>query len=366
MQEHSYARKVFTVVGIVAIVALVILLVIWAIDALLLIFAAILFAVFLRGLADWLNERTNIGKGISLGIVTISLFLSFGLAIYFLAPDIADQVKELRTELPQSINKLREKLQNFGWGRLILQKIDASQMANGEGANIGLTQVGKFFSSTFGIIINFVIFLLLGIYLAAEPRLYVKGFLRLFPPNRRERVSDVLSAIGETLRWWLVGKFCSMVIIGVATTVGLRLLGIPLSLTLGLIAAITSFIPNFGPIIAVIPAALIALANNPISALYVLLLYYGIQFFESYLITPNIERQTVRLPPALTISTQLLLGVLVGGLGLVLATPLVAVGLVLTQMLYIEDVLGEDIVTPNEKQAANLEEKSAAENQANS
>ena len=121
-------------------------------------------------------------------------------------------------------------------------------------------------------------------------------------------------------------------------------------------AAVTSFIPNFGPIIAVIPAALLALANNPISALYVLLLYYCIQFVESYLITPNIERHTVRLLPGITISTQLILGVLIGGQGLILATPLVAVGLVLVQKLYIEDVLGESNDNAAERQGKNKSE----------
>lgn len=336
--------------AIVVFVILLILLIVFAVDALLLAFASILLAVFLRGLADWLHERTNIGKGFSLAIVGVSLVIFLVGSIYLLAPDVADQIKELQRQLPESFNKLRGTLENYNWGRLILQRIPDMNQSVPEGG-AALSQVGKVFSSTFGVLINFFIFLLLGIYLAAEPKLYVEGFLKLFPQNRRERAREVLAAIGETLRWWLVGKFCSMLIIGVATTIGLRLLGIPLSLTLGLFAALLTFIPNFGPIIAVIPAVLLALANNPISALYVLLLYYGIQFFESYLITPNIERHTVELPPALTISTQLILSFLVGGLGLVLATPLVAVFIVLVQMLYIEDVLGDDLKTPDEKRS---------------
>jgi predicted PurR-regulated permease PerM len=342
--------NVIRTVAIAAFVVLVILLFVFAIDGLMLAFASVLLAVFLRGLADWLSERTNIGKGFSLAIVGISLLTFLVGAVYLLAPDVADQYKELQREIPESVSKLRGTLEKYNWGRVILQKIPemGDAVSNGDGGN-AISQVGKFFSSTFNVILNFVVFLLLGIYLAAEPRTYTEGFLLLFPQNRRGRIREVLEAIGETLRWWLVGKFASMLVIGVMTTIGLRLLGVPLSLTLGLFAALLTFIPNFGPIIAVIPAALLALANNPISALYVLLLYYGIQFVESYLITPNIERHTVQLPPALTIATQLILSVLVGGLGLVLATPLVAVAMVLVQMLYIEDILGEDIQTPNEK-----------------
>jgi predicted PurR-regulated permease PerM len=342
MANQFFTEKVLTTISIVVFVVLLILLVVFAINALLLIFGAILFAVFLRGLADLLAEKTGLGKGLSLAIVGLSLVFVFGGAIYLLAPSVADQVKELRDELPRSIDNLRGKLEQTNWGRLILQQIPApAEIANGGESGETIKQVGKFFSSTLNVLLKFVVFVLLSVYLAAEPQLYLNGFLRLFPKKRRDRAREVLHAIGETLRWWLVGKFCSMIIIGILTTVGLWALGVPLYLTLGLFAAVTSFIPNFGPIIAVIPAALIALANNPISALYVLLLYYCIQFVESYLITPNIERHTVRLPPGITISTQLNLSDLIGGQGLILATPLVAAGLVLVRKLYIEDILGE-------------------------
>jgi predicted PurR-regulated permease PerM len=132
-----------------------------------------------------------------------------------------------------------------------------------------------------------------------------------------------------------------MLIIGVLTTAGLSILGVPLALSLGIFAALLTFIPNFGPIIAVLPAVLFALVESPTKALYVLALYIGIQMIESYLITPLIERETVSLPPVLTIFFQIFLGVLVGGLGLILATPLLTVIIVLVKMLYIEDILGD-------------------------
>lgn len=348
--NQFFTRKVFTTVAIVVFAVLLILLAIFATNALLLIFGAILFAVFLRGLADLLAERTGLGKGLSLAVVGFTLVFAFGAAIYLLAPNVADQIRELRTELPRSIANLRGKLEQTGWGRTILEQIPApEEILNDRGENgETIKQVGRLFSSTISVFLKFVVFVLLSVYLAAEPRLYVNGFLRLFPKSKRKRAEEVLQAIGETLRWWLVGKFCSMIIIGILTTVGLWALGVPLYLTLGLFAAVTSFIPNFGPIIAVVPAALIALANNPITALYVLPLYYFIQVFESYLITPNIERRTVRLPPGLTISTQLVLSVLIGGQGLILATPMVAVATVLVKMLYVEDVLGDDMKTADE------------------
>jgi predicted PurR-regulated permease PerM len=190
-------------------------------------------------------------------------------------------------------------------------------------------------------IANFFIAILVAIYLASEPQTYIHGFTKLFPLGRRARVREVLAEIGETLQWWLVGKSGSMLVIGILTWIGLSIIGVPLALTLGLIAGLLSFIPNFGPILSAIPAILLAFIESPVSALYVIGLYVGIQLFESNLVTPWIERQTVELPPALTILSQLTLAVLIGGLGLVLATPVLAVIMVLVQMLYIQDVLGD-------------------------
>lgn len=132
-----------------------------------------------------------------------------------------------------------------------------------------------------------------------------------------------------------------MIVIGVLTAIGLWLLGVPMAVTLALIAALLTFIPNIGPILAVVPAALLALLQSPMQVVYVCLLYFGIQTFESYLLTPLVQRRTVSLPPALTIFAQVLAAVLLGGLALSLATPMAAALVVLVRMLYLEDVLGD-------------------------
>jgi predicted PurR-regulated permease PerM len=135
-------------------------------------------------------------------------------------------------------------------------------------------------------------------------------------------------------------------VIGVLTALGLWLLGVELALTLGLLAALLTFIPNLGPVLALVPAVLLALMHSPTRALYVTLLYLAIQTVESYVLTPLVQRRTVSLSPALTITAQVALGVLLGGLGLVLATPLTILLLVLIQMLYIEDTLGDSVKVP--------------------
>jgi predicted PurR-regulated permease PerM len=186
-----------------------------------------------------------------------------------------------------------------------------------------------------------MIILAIGFYMAVAPRVYVEGVIHLVPVTRRGRAGEVLQALGRTLRWWLFGRWISMTVVGLLTTAGLWLLGVPLALTFGLLAALLTFIPYLGPIISAIPPMLLVLVQSPMQALYVVSLYLGVQGVESYLLTPLVQQRTVSVPPALTITAQVLLGLLLGTFGVILATPLIAVTLVLVKMLYIEDVLGK-------------------------
>jgi predicted PurR-regulated permease PerM len=169
----------------------------------------------------------------------------------------------------------------------------------------------------------------------------VGGTIRLLPKKRRARIREVFGEAGETLRHWLVGRAILMALNGGLTALGLWLLGTPLALTLGILTGLLNFIPNVGPLIAGIPAVLIAWTQGGTQALHVFLLYLVLQNVDGYVLTPLVQQRTVSLPPALTILAQLLLGILAGTLGLLLATPLAAAALVFVKRLYVEDVLGD-------------------------
>jgi len=350
--DQSFARKVILTVAIVLLALLLILLVYFTLDVLLLIFSSILLAIFLRGIADRLRRYLNVSEVFSVLLVTVLLLGLLAGAIAVLAPDVAEQARHLREELPRSATAAANYISQYGWGRALIEQLPSLENARSV-LNPGalLAGVGGFFSSTIGTVGNFFVVALLGIYIACEPRTYVRGFTNLFPLDQRTRVREIIFAVGETLQWWLVGKVGSMLFIGLLTWVGLYLLGVPLALTLGLIAGLLSFIPNFGPIISALPALLLAFIppGSPMKALYVLILYVGVQLVESNVVTPFIERETVEIPPALTIIFQLALAVLVGWLGLVLATPLLAVFIVVIEMVYIEDVLGDRRTEVTEK-----------------
>jgi predicted PurR-regulated permease PerM len=133
--------------------------------------------------------------------------------------------------------------------------------------------------------------------------------------------------------------------IAIATWIGLLVLGIPLALALAVLAGLLTFIPNFGPVIAAVPAMLLALLEGPTQVLYVGILYLGLQTVESYTLEPYVMRKADDLAPALVIAWQLFLGVTLGTLGLIFATPLLVVVTVLVQRFYIEDVLGDRLIT---------------------
>lgn len=358
--DKSFIERVLITIGFVILAFLLLVLLYFSFDVILVVFAAALLAIFLRGIADLLGRFIKLGNVWMVLISATLLLLVFAGAIAGLAPSVADQAEHLRQEIPKSIDAARNYLTQFNWGRAVIEQFpDTQTIWNSVTSTAMLSRVGGIFSTTLGAVGNFFIVILLAIYFAIEPKFYAVGFAKLFPIRKRERVLEVLGSIGETLRWWLIGKAGSMLFIGVLTWIALSILGVPLALTLGLIAGLFSFIPNFGPILAAIPAILIAFVESPTMALYVIAIYVGVQIIEGNVVTPIIERETVELPPGLTVVFQLVLAVLVGGLGLVLATPLLAVIMVVIQMVYIEDVLG-DRETDMEKKMPEAEVKEAA------
>lgn len=185
-----------------------------------------------------------------------------------------------------------------------------------------------------------------GLFLAAEPGLYRRGVVGLLPIDMRPRIDGVLLEIGQRLQTWLLGRAALMLVMTVATWLGLLALGIPLALALAVLAGLLTFIPNFGPVIAAVPAMLLALLESPMHVLYVGGLYLALQTAESYTLEPYVMRKADNLAPALVIVGQLFLGVTLGALGLILATPLIVTINVLVQRLYVEDVLGDHANAP--------------------
>ena len=212
--DKSYISRVLIAVAVICLVVLGLALVYFTFDIILLIFAAALLAIFLHGIADILRKWIPLSEGWLVMLVAGILILVVAGAVAVLAPSVAEQVRILRVEIPKSAQNAGQYLSQFNWGRTLIDQLPSAEtvMAKLDGASV-MSQVGGFFSSTVGVIGNIFVTLLLGIYLASEPRFYSAGFTRFFPIDKRKRVGEVLNAIYETLRWWLIGKAGSMIFI---------------------------------------------------------------------------------------------------------------------------------------------------------
>jgi predicted PurR-regulated permease PerM len=326
------------------------------INVLLLIFFGILFGILLRALADGVAKKTRLNANWSLAVVVTLLVAMIGVSVWLAAPKMASQLNEVTKKLPQTFDRLQAKLENYPWAKSMVDNFTRDGSGVGTSGADLLRRLTAFASDTLGIIVNIVIIIFLGLYFAAAPMDHVDGVVGLFPPRRRNRMREVMLEMGTTLRLWMLGQLVPMVVITIITWIGLWLLKIPMAGTLAILAGLFNFIPNFGPLFSLVPATLLALTVSPEKALYVVGLYMAAQTLEGYVLTPLVQKRMVLLPPALTIAVQVLLGILVGGLGVALAAPLTAVVLVVVKMLYVEDVLHEEAELPSDAHEKRKEE----------
>jgi predicted PurR-regulated permease PerM len=317
--------------------------------ALLLFFTGMLLAVLLNMPSTWLARRTPLTTPFALILVLAIVAVAVGLGGWWIAPRLIEQVRSLTQVLRESFDRLELFLGQFGWGDQILESVSpTSDLIDTVVSVQSLPRLFTVFSGVFGGIADVLIVLFLGIYLAATPAIYVEGIVGLFPHSRRPRLRHVFASTGEMLRRWLLTRLMDMIVVGGLTGVGLWLLQIPLAPLLGLITGLLAFIPILGTYLAVVPAALVALAQGPTMLLYVLLIYTGAQLLQDYLLSPLVVNRLVTIPPVLMLGSQLLFALLGGLLGVAMAVPIAVVLMVWVKLLYIEDILGDPVDLPSE------------------
>ena len=341
----SFSRRVATAAFISLLMAALFLLIGYAANFFFLLFGGIAVAVVISAMGHFVASKTPLSYGISVGVVLVLLVALIGGTIWLLAPTVSQQADELTKSLPQSINRLKSNLSQTEWGKKLLNGIPQDPgafLSSGGGSKGVLSQVTGIFSSTLGGLVNVLIVLITGLYLAFNPGSYRKGFASLFNSSYRPRLLEVMDKCYETLKNWFISRTITMTIVGVVTGAGLAILGIPFAIVLGIIAGILNFIPNLGPYIALAPALLVALPQGTSYELYVFALYMGVQSLEGYVLTPLLDKKFVSVPPALLLFGQVLLGILVGLAGVLFASPLVAVLLVIVNELYVKDRLEKE------------------------
>jgi predicted PurR-regulated permease PerM len=351
----------------------------------------VLLGLALSRAVDFL-ERFRIRRGLGAPL-TLLFFLALLVGIgAFLAPSIREQTGQIAQELPKAMRQIEEKIGSSKASRALgiapqqqqqqqppQQKPQQQEQGGQQGdpqqkpqqaqqpqqqqqppqqqqqGGGGLTaQLGKelrnatrflfpIISSVFGAVAGLVIVLFIAMYIAATPGLYREGLVHLVPHQHRDRAREVFGTLGETLRQWLIARLLAMVAIGLITGLGLALLGVKGAAALGVLAGLLELIPFFGPFVSAIPAVAIAMVDSPQKALLVLGLYVIVQQLEGNVITPLILEKRLDIPPVLTVVAVSAMGVVFGVLGMLVAEPLLAAALVLAKMLYVQDVVGDDV-----------------------
>ena len=331
-EANEIARQIRHGTFVLITAALVILFVWYAWELLLLIFAGLLLGIILRAFVDFIEARTHLGARMSMLVVILTLCAAIALTAWLIAPRVIAQGAQIVGNIPKSLHQAANYLNQFDWGRDVVSVVKESVQQ----LNIG-SKITSITFNLFDAAAGVAVVLVVGFYGALDPRTYERGLLLLIPTGRRPRAEEVLKAVIHTLRWWVLGQLVPMSVLGVATMVSLWLLGVPLAFTLGLLTGVMIFVPYLGALLSEIPAILIALRQSPTTMLYVIVLYLVIHGLEGYILTPLVQRRAVRLPPVLTVLAQLFMWIITGFLGVALATPLAAVGLVLVKMLYLNE-----------------------------
>ena len=286
---------------------------------LLLIFAGIVLAAMLDGGTRLLGRVLPIGRGWRLAIVTI---LAIGFVVWtfvFAGQTIAAQAESLRTAVTFQLNRI------LAWGNElgIVQGGAGIQQLSGQLMG-SLGRLGSAVSSALGALTSMVMILVIGIFIAVEPRLYERGFAWMLPIRGRDEFYRTASHMGRTLRRLMAGRLIGMAVEGFGTWLLLWIGGVPMAALLGILTGLLAFIPNVG---AIVSGVLIVLAGFSVSTdagIWAIGVYLIVQTVDGYLIVPYVARKTVDLAPALVLGAQLLFGALFGIMGLALADPIVA------------------------------------------
>ncbi len=355
----------------------------------LLTFLGVLFGIALTGGVNWL-ERKRVPRGLGAILIVLAFIgalVGLGRAT---APSITGQMRELKTQLPQAIRRIQEWAQERQQGVTeVLQQVapDAagapqdgkperggepsqkereapadqrdearsdtkSPPSLGEGLADQIGGVGRylfgFFSSTLAALGGLILILFVAIFVAVDARTYHAGLMHLFPHRMRPRAGEVLSATATMLRRWLFTQFIAMLVVGALTSVVLLLLDVKAALGLGIIAGVLEFIPIAGPILAAVPGIAMSFLDGPEKAVYVTLAYIAIQQVEANLVTPLLMKRGLEIPPVLTITAQGALSLVFGFVGLLVAVPLLAATIVPIKMLYVQDVVGDEVKLPGQ------------------
>lgn len=294
---------------------------------LLLVFAGLLVAIFLHGIATWIERKTFLNSVSSYVATVVAVVgVAVGLVV-LLAPRVINQLSVAATTIPADIATAQAYLQKARWGGDVLSVLQRAWHGSGP----HLTNAAE---ALVHAIVDVAVIVVIGFFGALNARVYRVRLSALVSARRRASVIRMEEKVVATLRSWLFGQMIPMTAIGLASMTALWLLHVPLAFTAGLVTGLLIFIPYLGSILSGLFAILLALHHSFHAAIYVFVLYCIFHLIEGYALTPLVQKKMVHLPPIVTILAQLLFWSFGGVLGVALAAPLAAVALAMADSLY--------------------------------
>jgi predicted PurR-regulated permease PerM len=337
----SVAIATVTIVAIVGIAWLLVKLT----SFLLLVFAALVLAAIFSAMTDRLVRWTGMKRGFALALSVVSLLTLFIAVFAMFGTQLADEFDTIRESIPPALKALQGLLQQIGLGEPAQKLVDESA---GDLSRYA-AQAGGYVLTIGNGVADFVLVFVGAIFIAGDPAVYRRGLLLLIPRRGEATAAAAIDDASNGLRGWMVGQAISSVVVAGFTWAGLALLGVPASGGLGLIAGLLDVIPMVGPIIAAVPAVLLAFTVSPVTALWTVGLFLLVQQLQGNFLQPMIQKQAVDVPPAVLLFAVVAAGSLFGFLGVLLAAPLTVVIYVMVQRIYVKALLGKDIKVAGQK-----------------
>jgi predicted PurR-regulated permease PerM len=305
---------------------------------LLLVFAAVVLATIFDALARGLCRLTGLRhRSLALTLSVTGVLAVFIGAFTLFGAQFGNEFTTIRQSIPPALDSIEALLGRFGAGGSLAELFErGAQDISGLAARIG----GYAMAVTSGVT-DFVLVFVGAIFIAANPGVYRRGLLLLLPRRAERPAGEFLREAAQGLRGWMMGQALSSLLVGALTWVGLSLLGVPAPGGLAVIAGLLDVIPMVGPVIAGVPAVLLAFSVSPTTALWTAGLYLAIQQLQGNVLQPLIQKHAVHVPPAVLLFAVFGAGILFGAIGVLLAAPLTVVTFVFVRRIYVRELLGK-------------------------
>lgn len=292
---------------------------------LLLVFASALAAQMFHGFAGFLKRRLRLPFGIALALAVLLPLAGLTLIFGLFGTLMANQFTLLAEQLPLAIRQGQDWLATSSAGREMIRAIStyAPQVDTIVGiVQSGLTNLGSGIS-------QLVIVLVSGVYLAAQPQLYMGGAIAVAHRLGARTAEATFAAVHRALGAWLKAQAVSMAFVAIGTGAGLSLIGLPSAIAIGFVAGLCEFVPYLGVILVSVPATLIGFSISMETGILTVVTLAIVQQLQGNVVMPMAQGKLADLPPALTLFSLIAAALLLGPLGVILAVPLTVVGMVL-------------------------------------